>query len=134
MTNPYDSAPPMMPSDTRTVLLVEDEPDIRNLLALVLADAGYVVTTAATGAEALTILAETPYALVVTDYHLPDMTGAAVAQAAHQCVPPPKVLLMSGSPDIKGHATAIGADAWFRKGEPLARLLTLITRLLEERP
>lgn len=116
-----------------TVLLVEDTPDIRNLLRLVLTEAGYLVTVAATGTDALAALDETPYTLVVTDYHLPDTTGAAVAQAAHQLVPPPKVLLISGSPDIKGYAMAMGADAWFRKGEPLARLLTQITRLLEER-
>ena len=36
--------------------------------------------------------------------------------------------------DIIRAAMAMGADAWFRKGEPLARLLTQITRLLEERP
>jgi len=117
-----------------TVLLVEDTPDIRNLLHMVLTEAGYTVTVAATGTDALAALAETPYTLVVTDYHLPDMTGAAVAQAAHQHVPPPQVLLISGSPDIKGYARAMGADAWFRKGEPLARLLTQITRLLEEQP
>jgi len=134
MTNPYDSHPPMMPSDTRTVLLVEDEPDLRNLLALVLADAGYVVTTAATGAAALTILATTPYALVLTDYHLPDMTGKAVAQAAHQCVPPPMVLLMSGSPEIARYARTVGADAWFQKGDPLTTLLSLIRHLLGDRP
>jgi len=116
-----------------TVLLVEDTPDIRNLLRLMLAEAGYMVTVAATGTDALAALAETPYALVVTDYHLPDMTGAVVAQAAHQHMPPPKVLLMSGSPDIKGYAMAMGADGWFRKGESLARLLTQITRMLEER-
>lgn len=134
MTNPHDSNPPVIPSDTRTVLLVEDEPDLRNLLALVLAEAGYAVTTAATGTEALTMLATTPYALVVTDYHLPDMTGAVVAQAAHHRVPPPTVLLMSGSPEVARYARAVGADAWFRKGDPLATLRSLVRHLMGDRP
>ena len=134
MTHRNGHDPQFTVAELVTVLLVEDTPDIRNLLCLVLAEAGYTVTTVATGADALAALVETPYTLVVTDYHLPDMSGAAVAQAAHQCVPPPKVLLISGSPDIKGHATAMGADAWFRNGDPLARLLTQITRLLGERP
>lgn len=134
MTHSYGHNPQMTAGDTGTVLLVEDTPDIRDLLHLVLTEAGYRVTAVATGTEALVALAEIAYALVVTDYHLPDMTGAAVAQATQQCVPPPTLLLMSGHPEIALVAKTIGADGWFRKGDPLPTLLTQIARLLEARP
>ncbi|HEY3377657.1 MAG TPA: response regulator [Armatimonadota bacterium] len=108
--------------------------DIRELLGILLTDAGYVVTTAATGEDALTTLAARPYALVLTDYHLPDMTGADVAVAAKQCLPPPKVLLMSGSPEVEVYAKAMDADAWFQKGDSPVDLLNQVQCLLQETP
>lgn len=118
----------------RTVLLVEDESDIRDLLHLVLTEAGYVVTTATTGQEAVAALADVAFTVVVTDYHLPDITGVGVVQAARQCVCPSLVVLMSGDPAIAAYAAVVQADGWFRKGDPLAELLARIARLLEERP
>ncbi|MHB9131185.1 MAG: response regulator [Armatimonadota bacterium] len=120
-----------MPSTTtHTILLVEDHDDVRALLHLVLTDAGYAVTTVATGAAALNAMSTTTYALVLTDYHLPDMVGATVAQTARRFNPPVKVLLMSGHPDLATYAKTMGADAWFQKGEPLILLLTLVRQLM----
>ena len=133
MTHRNGHDPQFTVAELVTVLLVEDTPDIRNLLHLVLTEAGYVVTTATTGQEALAALADAAFTLVVTDYHLPDISGSGVVQMARQCVSPLLVVLMSGDPAIAEYAAAVKADAWFRKGEPLARLLTQITRLLEER-
>lgn len=115
-----------------SILLVEDMRDIRELLSILLTDAGYVVTMAATGEEALAVLTAGSYALVLTDYHLPDMTGADVAGAAKQCEPPPKVLLMSGSTEVAAYAKSMGADAWFQKGDSPVDLLNQIERLLHE--
>jgi len=43
------------------------------------------------------------------------------------------VLPISGHPDVAVYARTVGADAWFRKGDPLATLLALVERLLKER-
>lgn len=60
----------------RHILHVEDEPDIRDLAALVLDEAGhYTVTSCATGAEALTAVQASPPDLVLLDAVLPDMDG-----------------------------------------------------------
>jgi hypothetical protein len=62
------------------------------------------------------------------------MTGTIIVQAAHRCVPPPAVVLMSGDPAIRGYATVARAAGWFRKGDPLVRLLSEITRVREAQP
>ncbi len=72
-TRPRSSAP-SEGTIQRTVLLVEDDLAVREVLALFLADF-YHVKEAATGAEALTILSREPVAAVVLDHRLPDRPG-----------------------------------------------------------
>lgn len=64
----------------RTVMLVEDDPDILNMLTLVFDLAGYTVTRCATSAAALRALASgAPPACVVLDLRLPTLDGATLA-------------------------------------------------------
>jgi len=62
------------------VLVVDDNPDDRNLLERILADAGYTVTTASDGVEAIADLALSPPDLVVLDLMMPDVDGFAVLE------------------------------------------------------
>jgi len=66
----------------KRILLVEDEPDIHYLLAHVLMDAGYAVDVAETVAAAWQYLDTQSYALVITDWRLPDGDGTVIAEAA----------------------------------------------------
>jgi len=66
----------------KRILLVEDEPDIHELLSHVLIDAGYVVDVAPTAAEAWRYLDAQSYALVIADWRLPDGDGTVIAEAA----------------------------------------------------
>ncbi len=59
----------------RIILVVDDEEATRNALARVLESAGYTVHTASGGKEALRMAEEQPIQLVISDYHMPDMTG-----------------------------------------------------------
>jgi two-component system cell cycle sensor histidine kinase/response regulator CckA len=65
------------PGDAMDVLLVEDEPLVGEMLAEILALAGYQVDRAANGREALTQLATHAYALIVSDVRMPDLDGPA---------------------------------------------------------
>jgi DNA-binding response OmpR family regulator len=65
-----------------TVLVVEDERDIRDLLRRYLERAGHSVVSTGTGAEALRLLAETRPDLVLLDFGLPDIDGSEVLAAA----------------------------------------------------
>src|SRR5947208_2227604 len=57
------------------VLIVDDEADIRDSLSSILADEGYTVTTAATATEALELIRDASYAVVLLDIWLPDRHG-----------------------------------------------------------
>lgn len=57
------------------VLVVDDEEVIRDVCAKILESKGYRVTTAASGREALRLVSETDFDVVVTDIMMPDMTG-----------------------------------------------------------
>ncbi|HEX6964954.1 MAG TPA: response regulator transcription factor [Gemmatimonadaceae bacterium] len=101
------------------VLVVDDEPDIVALVAYHLARAGYRVSTASTGAEALQAAADEHPALVVLDLMLPDMSGFDVLE--HLRASPPTryvaVLMLTArkeEPDrIRG--LSLGADDYLTK-------------------
>lgn len=64
------------------ILYVEDEPVTRNMCELVLTRAGYSVTTAADGLEGWTTLTSEQFALVITDNHMPHLTGMQLVTRA----------------------------------------------------
>jgi len=63
------------------VLVVEDEPDVRELIADVLAENGYEIEMAADGAAALQLCEERRYDLILSDLRMPRMDGAALYAA-----------------------------------------------------
>jgi two-component system, NtrC family, response regulator PilR len=78
----------------KRILLVDDDDDVRELLALALRSEGYFVDVAASAARALSNLMESEYALVIADWRLPDGDGMAVANFAEQRGA--KTVIMSG--------------------------------------
>src|ERR1019366_10677237 len=73
-----DSAGPMNPSPVR-ILVVDDQRHNRELLDLMLTREGFLVLTAASGEEALAIVAQLPPDLVLLDVMMPRMSGYEVA-------------------------------------------------------
>ncbi|MEO8451079.1 MAG: response regulator, partial [Gemmatimonadota bacterium] len=86
---------------TETILLVEDEPDVRRLALLALTRCGYTVLEAADGTEAMRILEDRDgrVDLVVTDLIMPRMGGRALVEAAAARFAGIKVLYTSGYTD-----------------------------------
>jgi two-component system cell cycle sensor histidine kinase/response regulator CckA len=122
------------PEVLSTVLVVHDEAAIREVAHRVLASAGYQVETAATGHEALGLLADPELAadLILTDVVMPGMTGAALAAKARALRPGLPVLFMSG------YEQGVTAAGWpdpgaqiiakpFSRAELLARVTQLLT-------
>jgi diguanylate cyclase (GGDEF)-like protein/PAS domain S-box-containing protein len=95
---PRIRAPGGVPGAQATVLVVEDEPQIRVVVRRVLTGAGYAVLEAADGAEALRTLGAHPGAvdLVLTDVMMPELNGRALAGALAAAVPGTRIALMSG--------------------------------------
>ncbi len=84
-----------MPGET--ILVVEDDPATRDLLASLLSEEGYRVLAAADGAAALAILEGTPAALVLTDLTMPGLGGMALLKEIRQRFPETGVVVFSGS-------------------------------------
>ena len=81
-----DSLPPYhSPPKHQTILLVEDQPDLRLLLKRILEIKGYTCLEAKDGREALTILQQHPsIGLILSDYFMPGMDGLQLLQAFRQ--------------------------------------------------
>jgi len=95
-----------------TVLVVEDEPGVRQITARILRQHGYLVLEAASGAEALAIAADHHFDVLLTDLVMPQVSGPELAQRIGQMNPEVPVLFMSGySQDVLGPRGALDADA-----------------------
>ncbi|MDD2046069.1 response regulator [Pseudomonas putida] len=68
----------------RTILVVDDEYLIAQILGYALEDAGYVVETASNGQKALDILKDKPVDLVITDYMMPQKNGEELANTIRE--------------------------------------------------
>ncbi len=96
----HDAKPPAL-GGTETVLVVEDEVQVRNLQCAILKACGYNVLTAGHGKEAMRLCEEYsgPIHLLVTDIIMPHMNGRELARQIISMRPSIKVLLVSGYPD-----------------------------------
>jgi CheY-like chemotaxis protein len=85
-------------SGTETILLVEDEPAVRGFARRTLEDHGYIVLEAASGADALSIVASHagPIALLVTDVVMPGLQGHQLAKQLAAARPEIRTLYVSG--------------------------------------
>ncbi|WP_120994812.1 response regulator [Stutzerimonas urumqiensis] len=124
-----------LPPCPRTVLLVEDEPHILNLLSDYLAGEGYQVLEAADATQAFEVLATKPKLdLLVSDFRLPGgVSGVAIAEPALKLRPDLKVIFISGYPiEIYESGSPIARSApVLAKPFSLDSLRSQITRLLE---
>ena len=124
---------------TGKVLVVDDEPQIRRALRLVLRANGYEVREVGTGEAALDALATEAFSLVILDLVLPDLDGVEVCRRLREWSRLPVVVLSAhGEEDIKVRALDEGADDFvtkpFSAGELLARMRNALRRASVEDP
>ncbi len=121
---------------TETILLVEDEEDVRELAVDILGEAGYRVLAAADGHEALRIAAGADaIALLLTDMVMPRMSGRQLADALVPGRPGLRVLYMSGyAGTAAGRDTLQEGAPFLRKPFTPAELLGRVRAVLEDRP
>jgi two-component system chemotaxis response regulator CheY len=109
------------------VLVVDDDPDIRELLVSVLSDDGYEAESARNGRDALEVLDRWPADLIVLDLMMPVMDGWTFARRMKEKWAIPFVVL-SAATDVERHAQEIGAADVIPKPFDLERLLPTIER------
>lgn len=112
------------------ILLVEDEPLIREIMAEVLEDEGYLVTATCTGDEAAILLAEDRFALLLTDVTMPGtIDGIDLAEHARQVHPGLPVVFVSGRPESEVRARRLpNPVAFFAKPYEIEILLRAVAQ------
>lgn len=118
---------------TRRILLVEDEPAIREIMADTLGDAGFEVTATCTGDEAAILIADSDrFDVLLTDITMPGLIdGIGLAEHAREVHPDLPVVFVSGRPDNARRAEAVGQpSAFVAKPYDVARVITMIDQLM----
>jgi EAL domain-containing protein (putative c-di-GMP-specific phosphodiesterase class I)/CheY-like chemotaxis protein len=98
----------------RSVLLVDDDPDVLRLLQLALRREVYDIHTAASAEEALIVLAHTPIAVLVSDHGLPGMQGLELLGRVKTMYPDTLRIVLSGYTDTAVVTAAINDGAVYR--------------------
>src|SRR5437868_7409372 len=102
----------------RQILVVDDEPSIREILARVLTSAGYDVVTAEDGFEALLQLRRAIPDVLISDLNMPQMSGFEFLSVVRRRFPKISVIAMSGAYRCsKDVPEGVIADAFYAKGE-----------------
>jgi CheY-like chemotaxis protein len=114
------------------VLVVDDDPGVRQSLQLLLSDEEHAVTCVASGPEALELTTRETFDVIVTDYRMPDMTGAELAaELKARFDPPPYCILLSGTPNEVKPSMPGATELVMVLGKPFdpARLIRVVTQV-----
>jgi CheY-like chemotaxis protein len=118
---------------TRKILVVDDDPGVRDVIRSMLESAGYSVLAAENGKEAMKILRSTRVDLILTDLVMPEQEGIETIKTLRREYPDLKVIAMSGAfgGDYLRIASYLGAHATLPKPIQMRALLKLIEETLE---
>lgn len=116
------------------ILIVDDEPDLRNLLAHVLANAGYEIKEASDGEEAINNLKNQKYDLTLLDIQMPIVNGIQVLKYIKQNTLKTKAIMLTGYADLKHamEAKEFGARDFIGKPYKIEDILSTVERVLKE--
>ena len=118
------------------VLIVDDEPSIREILSLILEDAGYNVVTAENGVAALDILkADWDFDLLLTDLRMPHMDGVELFERAREINADIEAVIISAYSDVKKAVKAIklGVFDYLQKDFDSEELLLTVRKAIERK-
>lgn len=115
------------------ILVAEDDADTRALIARVLENQGYAVTTAADGVEALARLAEGTFDLILSDVNMPNLDGLKLMELKAQKSIATPVIFFTAEEEGEARALALGAEDYIKK--PVAKdvMVARVRRALERR-
>ena len=123
-----------MMNDKPSILIVEDDANIRETLSTILKQKGYNTDTAKNGQEAIQKSKTKFFNLALLDIKLPDMEGTKLLKMVPENLPKMMKIMITGYPSLENAVEALnyGADAYVIKPVKPAKLLALIEEKLEE--
>ncbi|HUS90381.1 MAG TPA: response regulator, partial [Phycisphaerae bacterium] len=96
---------------SKTILIAEDEPVLRESLAELLAEEGYEVLQAAHGKEAYDLVLQRPVDLVLTDVRMPEMDGMELLQHLRKLAPETPVIMLTAYGTVQSAVAAMQQGA-----------------------
>ena len=116
------------------ILVVDDEEALRTVLSGELSSEGYDVKSAGDGDEAIEVLENEAFDLVLLDIKMPRVNGFDVLKHVKETRPKTKVVMLTGFADLKNaiESKKLGAEDFVSKPYDLIDLLTTIERVLGE--
>ncbi|HUU42678.1 MAG TPA: diguanylate cyclase [Planctomycetota bacterium] len=126
-------------SDGRTVpvrvLVVDDEPMIRQLLTDVLGDEGYQVDTVPCGEDAVLKLRDNRFDFVITDLMMPGVSGIKVCETVKELDPETEVIVMTGYASLNTavECMKLGAADYLNKPVNIDEIRLVLARLMEKK-
>ncbi|WP_421132630.1 response regulator [Alteromonas sp. A079] len=118
---------------SKTILIVDDSPSVRQVVEFTLTDAGYTVISADDGLTGLEQLDGKKIHLIVSDVNMPNMDGLTFAEHVKQkedyAYTPILMLTTESGGDMKARGKAIGVKAWLVKPFKPNLLLSAVSKL-----
>jgi DNA-binding NtrC family response regulator len=126
---------PQLPHTPLNVLVVDDEPEIRELLVEYFRDRGFETATAGDGRAAIAAIERDPsrYRLIISDLQMPGADGLAVLRAARAANPSCYVVIITGyaSLDSAIQAVRLGAYDYLTKPFSMGQIDVLVQRVTD---
>src|SRR5918992_1007613 len=115
------------------LLIVDDEPGMRQLLSHVFGRADHQVRAAESGAKALELLRQEPADLIISDVKMPDMNGIELLRRVREFLPDVSVIMMTAfaTVDTAREAFKLGADDFIQKPFDVDELKLIVQKALE---
>ncbi len=131
MQLPWPGMLPLLQVGSRRILVVDDEREIREVLAETLRDEGFVVQLAADGAEAMQEIEREAPDLVLLDMRMPRVDGWQFAQRLRSRGITVPIVVMTAARNAKAWAEEVGAVDFLAKPFDLVDLLDVVDRHLK---
>lgn len=107
---------------TRTILVVDDEPENRKVFGEILSDLGYKVIDEPDGASALGVIRQgVSIDLVITDYRMPDMNGLELVTTLRQVLPSVPVIMITAHGDIDNYFRSLSLGVFDFINKPVGK-------------
>jgi two-component system, response regulator, stage 0 sporulation protein F len=116
------------------ILVVDDEEGAQELFNIILTDEGYDVSLASCGEDALALLKENPFNLVITDIKMPKMDGLQLLQEIRKIGCKTDVIMVTAYGEVESYlkAMSLGAAEYINKPIRIKELKRIVHKVLTE--